>query len=94
MASSSTPCKHYPLKDTYVAAVPCTEANRADKEDDPNGDLPGGYEVDLTAVDAQDAADADAVLTQLMRQQLPADDQGEGTTTEAAKELMQEISAL
>ena len=92
------PCKHYPLKDTYVAAVPCTEANRADKEDDPNGDLPGGDEVDLTAVDAQDAADAEAVLTQLMRQQLPADDQDGATTTarttEAAKQLMQEISAL
>lgn len=94
------PCKHYPLRDridadTYVAAVNCEEADRGDKEDDPNGNTPDGETVDLTTMDAQDAADAEAVITQLMRDQLGEDDQGEETgVTECAKRLMQEISAL
>ena len=39
----------------------------AEKEDDPNGPSPDGEEVDLSLLEAQDAADAEAVLTQLMR---------------------------
>ena len=39
----------------------------AEKEDDPNGPSPDGEEVDLSLLQAQDAADAEAVLTQLMR---------------------------
>ena len=39
----------------------------AEKEDDPNGPSPDGEEVDLTVVEAQDAADAEAVLAGLLR---------------------------
>jgi hypothetical protein len=59
------PCKHFPLTDSYVRAgglVVSTE-----KEDDPNGASLDGEGVDLLVVEAQDAADAEAVLTQLMR---------------------------
>ena len=59
------PCKHFPLTDTYVTAGGLVAA--AEKEDDPNGPSPDGEEVDLTLLEAQDAADAEAVLTQLMR---------------------------
>ena len=59
------PCKHFPLTDTYVQASGLVAT--AEKEDDPNGASPDGEEVDLSLVDSQDAADAEAVLTQLMR---------------------------
>ena len=56
------PCKHFPLADTYVAAGHCAEATTADKEDDPAMD----EEVELTELDSADAADAQALIQQLM----------------------------
>ena len=57
------PCKHFPKTDSYVKAGGLLAS--ADKEDDPNGPSPDGEEVDLTVVEAQDAADVEAVLGNL-----------------------------
>jgi hypothetical protein len=62
------PWKHFPLKDrTYSAAM----AEDFGKEDDPTIAQPDGETVDQTVLSAQDAADVDAVLGQLMRATLP-----------------------
>ena len=53
-----SPYKHFPLADTYViAAARCAEADAADKENNPDGN---DEEINLTTLDAQDAADAEA----------------------------------
>ena len=59
------PCKHYPLKDTYISNAACTDAAATNKEDDPNGDDDAGDA--QTVIDSEDAADAEAVMAQLMR---------------------------
>ena len=59
------PCLHFPLADTYVQGGALLE-EPGEKEDDPNG-TPDAEPAELTAMGAQDAADAEAVLNQLMR---------------------------
>ena len=59
------PCLHFPLADTYVQGGALLE-ELGEKEDDPNG-TPDAEPAELTAMGAQDAADAEAVLNQLMR---------------------------
>ena len=56
---------HFPLADTYVQGGASLE-EPGEKEDDPNG-TPDAEPAELTAMGAQDAADAEAVLNQLMR---------------------------
>ena len=56
---------HFPLADTYVQGGALLE-EPGEKEDDPNG-TPDAEPAELTAMGAQDAADAEAVLNQLMR---------------------------
>lgn len=68
------PWKHFPLKDTYVSRAECPEAATANKEDDPSGDDPDEA-IDLTTIDAHDAADAEAVMGQLLRTNLDSDEQ-------------------
>jgi hypothetical protein len=83
------PWKHFPLRDrTYSAAMPET----GEKENDPTEAQPDGELVDQTVVAAQDAADADAVIGQLMRTALPADQQNDTTADRAA--VLEEVSAL
>ena len=81
------PWKHFPLKDrSYTSAM----AETGEKEDDPT--LPGGDEVvDQTVLAAQDAADVDAILGQLMRTALPPDQQ---QTTADRAAVLEEVSAL
>ena len=61
------PCKHYPLTDSYVTGAACAEADTTDKEDDPNNEDGGGNGDGETVIDVGDAADAEAVIAQLMR---------------------------
>ena len=69
---------------------PMQHSETGGKEDDPT--LPDGDEVvDQTVLAAQDAADVDAVLGQLMRTALPPDQQ-ETTADRAA--VLEEVSAL
>ena len=82
------PWKHFPLKDrTYSAAMP----EEGETEDDPTEARPDGEVVDQTVLAAQDAADADAVLGQLMRAALPADQQQLAADAAA---VLEEVSAL
>ena len=89
------PCLHYPLTDTYLSAAACAEAQRGEKEDDPNNDSAGDGRadepIDLTVLDAQDTADAEAVMAQLLRTGLQADDQTQSPADDA---FVEEISAL
>ena len=64
------PCLHFPLADTYVQGGALLE-ELGEKEDDPNG-TPDAEPAELTAMGAQDAADAEAVLNQLMRTEVNA----------------------
>jgi hypothetical protein len=81
------PCKHYPLSDTYITSAACEEADTGDKEDDPCEDSGGE-----TVAEAGDAADAEAVLAQLMRQGLG---QGDGELrTKDGKNLLEAIGQL
>ena len=64
------PCLHFPLADTYVQGGALLE-ELGEKEDDPNG-TPHAEPAELTAMGAQDAADAEAVLNQLMRTEVNA----------------------
>jgi hypothetical protein len=83
----SHPWKHFPLKDrTYAAAM----AETGEKEDDPATTQPD-EPVDQTVLAAQDAADIDAVLGQLMRTGLQAGDQQIASDTSA---VLEEVSAL
>ena len=83
------PWKHFPLKDrTY--AVDMDEDG--EKEDDPTEARPDGEAVDQTVVAAQDAADADAVLGQLMRTALPTAQQAVGNDDSQA--VLEEVSKL
>ena len=84
------PHKHYPLTDTFVSAAACPEADTGGKEDDPEGEDGGDG---VTAIDAQDTADAEAVMAQLLRQGLPEADR-ELQTDEAGKELVESVQAL
>ena len=77
------PCKHFPLGDSYVTLAHCAEATVGNKEDDPNVDP----DVEMTELDASDAADAQALFQQLMRPADAADD-----VTAGAK--LAEFSAL
>ena len=81
------PCKHFPLADSYVAAGHCAEATTADKEDDPNMD----EDVELTELDANDAADAQALIQQLMR---PADAEDGDAAAASGRAKLAEFSAL
>ena len=82
------PWKHFPLKDrTYATSM----AENGDKEDDPTTAQPDGEAVDQTVLAAQDAADIDAVLGQLMRTTLPAGDQQIVSDSAA---VLEEVSAL
>ena len=85
------PCKHFPLKDTYVTlmhgAVDADEA--AGKEDDPNGD--GGGEEPPSKMDAEDAADALALMNQLMRSNAGG---GADDSHAAFRLVVDEISSL
>ena len=53
------PCLHFPLADTYVQGGALLE-EPGEKEDAPNG-TPDAEPAELTAMGAQDAADAEAV---------------------------------
>ena len=87
------PCKHYPLTDTYVTGGACTDADAGGKEDDPATGTSPDDAVDLTVIDAQDTADAEALLAQLMRTD-PSNADEPGTRSAAAAALFAEISAL
>ena len=86
------PCRHYPLTDTYVAGAACAEADAGGKEDDPATGTSPDDAVDLTVLDAQDTADAEAVLAQLMRTD-PSNAEEPGTHSAAAA-LFAQISTL
>ena len=87
------PCKHYPLTDSYVTSAACEESNTANKEDDPNTDDNSGADGGGSAViDAGDAADAEAVIAQLMRQGLG---EGEGELrTASGKDMLETVTQL
>ena len=90
------PCLHYPLTDKYVTGADCEEADTGNKEDDPYDGGEGGEGGEggsgEAVVEAGDAADAEAVLAQLMRQGLG---EGEGELrTEDGKALLETIGQL
>ena len=87
------PCKHYPLADTYVTGGACTEADAGGKEDDPTTGTSPDDTIDLTELDAQDTANAEAVLVQLMRTD-PSNADEPGTRSAAAAALFTQISTL
>ena len=80
----------FPLKDTYVSNAACTDAAAANKEDDPNGDDGGGAQ---TVINSEDAADAEAVMAQLMRTGCE-DDDGNDDQAAAAMALLDWIMPL
>ena len=87
------PCKHYPLADSYVSSAACAEANTGGKEDDPATGTGPDDAIDVTALDAQDSADAEAVLAQLMRTD-PSNFDEPGPRSASAADLLAQISAL
>ena len=62
------PWKHFPYGDTYLGAGEgAALVTGADKEDDPTGGWTADEEEpDMANLDSQDAADAEALLAQLM----------------------------
>ena len=61
------PCKHFPLKDLYDVRSDTGTGDLDGNDDDPGERPPHLEDVDVTTIDAADAADAEALITQLMR---------------------------
>ena len=60
------PWKHFPLADVYASCMAGLDEEAGQKENDPTEGSPEET-IDQTVIDAQDAADADAVISALMR---------------------------
>ena len=89
------PCKHFPLKDVYDVRNDSSTSDLAgDNEDPPDERPPHLEDVDVTTIDAEDAADAAALIAQLMRNH-PRVGEVEGRLGSAdAKSLAHEVQSL